>query len=439
LILKSEREYKNIEELYRASLGEREYPVPDNFWPGLAGKLRFREFLRFRPGSFNIYYLAGLVAAALTVSVLVLKDQGPSVDSPDIIISTDSITGINENIMIKEESFETPGTGENETPEAEKETGETGMQGMENYKEVAEAVKAGTKRNETSTANKIDRLSVENKFVTETVSQPLPVAGFTPRISQGCAPLSIYFENLSHNYDSCVWEFDDGGLSTDENPVWIYDEEGNYEVRLILFGKGGTRTTKSGMVTVYPRPVARFEIREGNPAIPEEQVHFYNFSQNATEWEWDFGDGDTSHDFEPSHFYEKPGSYSVTLKAISEYGCIDSMVLTNAVGNNTCYIKFPNAFVPNKGGPTGGYYSPRSDQQEEVFHPVYSGVTSYNLKIYSRMGILVFESDELQIGWDGYYKGQMAEPGVYIWKVRGTFKNGEPFVKGGDVTLVPKW
>jgi phosphoketolase len=42
----------------------------------------------------------------------------------------------------------------------------------------------------------------------------------------------------------------------------------------------------------------------------------------------------------------------------------------------------------------------------------------------------------VNFGWDGYLKGQLCEQGVYIWKVRGTYKNGEPFVKMGDVTLL---
>jgi hypothetical protein len=48
----------------------------------------------------------------------------------------------------------------------------------------------------------------------------------------------------------------------------------------------------------------------------------------------------------------------------------------------------------------------------------------------------VFESNDVNIGWDGYYKGQFSDPGVYIWKVRGNFINGEPFTLMGDVTLL---
>jgi len=49
---------------------------------------------------------------------------------------------------------------------------------------------------------------------------------------------------------------------------------------------------------------------------------------------------------------------------------------------------------------------------------------------------LIFETNDINIGWDGYFKGQLSNPGVYIWKVRGNFRNGEPFTKMGDVTLL---
>ena len=52
------------------------------------------------------------------------------------------------------------------------------------------------------------------------------------------------------------------------------------------------------------------------------------------------------------------------------------------------------------------------------------------------MGILIFETNDINIGWDGYFKGQLSNSGVYIWKVRGKYRNGEPFTKMGDVTLL---
>jgi gliding motility-associated-like protein len=60
----------------------------------------------------------------------------------------------------------------------------------------------------------------------------------------------------------------------------------------------------------------------------------------------------------------------------------------------------------------------------------------YQLRIFNRAGILVFESNDYQQGWDGYYRQQLQPAGVYVWKVRARFENGKTLVKMGDVTMV---
>jgi hypothetical protein len=120
----------------------------------------------------------------------------------------------------------------------------------------------------------------------------------------------------------------------------------------------------------------------------------------------------------------------------SDWGCSDSVTVFNALSGSQYFINFPNAFIPNVQGPSGGYYSSKSDEAAQVFHPSYSGVSDYQLKIFSKLGIQIFESNDINLGWDGYNNGQLCEPGVYIWKVRVKFRNGEPFIKMGDVTLL---
>jgi PKD repeat protein len=161
-----------------------------------------------------------------------------------------------------------------------------------------------------------------------------------------------------------------------------------------------------------------------------------NYSSNAVRFRWDFGDGTTSDFFEPNHTYSKFSNYNVRLIVFSEYGCTDSLTVMNAFSGSEFKIDFPNAFIPNPQGPSGGYYSSKSDEAAQVFHPSFSGVSEYQLKIFSKLGIPIFESNDINLGWDGYNKDQLCEPGVYIWKVRGKFRNGEPFIKMGDVTLL---
>jgi hypothetical protein len=192
------------------------------------------------------------------------------------------------------------------------------------------------------------------------------------------------------------------------------------------------------VITVHPKPTARFEIYRERTIIPDNEIRFINYSRDAVKYKWDFGDGNSSDLFEPVHRYSEFGNYNVSLVVSSEYGCTDSLSVINAFSGFGFFIDFPNAFIPNPEGSTGGLYSAKSDETAQVFHPSFSGVSEYHLKVFSKLGILIFESNDINIGWDGYFNGQLSKPGVYIWKVRGSFINGEPFIKMGDITLLPK-
>ena len=70
------------------------------------------------------------------------------------------------------------------------------------------------------------------------------------------------------------------------------------------------------------------------------------------------------------------------------------------------------------------------------FPPVQEQVSEYKLQIFNRAGVLIFQSNSINEGWDGYYKGRLVMQGVYVWYVEGKYANGEPFKKVGDITLL---
>jgi hypothetical protein len=258
---------------------------------------------------------------------------------------------------------------------------------------------------------------------------------FIPSALEGCAPFSVDFVVPSEEINTYRWSFGGNGVSVEKSPSRTFTFPGNYTVTLEVFSSGKLIGAHTENITGHPSPTARFEINP-DQIIPDDVVRFINYSSGAVRYQWDFGDGFGSQQFEPLYKYRKFDNYTVTLKAYNEYGCADSVMLLNAFADSQCYIEFPNAFIPNQNGPSGGVYSQQSTESAQVFHPVFFGVINYNLKIFSKTGILIFESSDVNIGWDGYFNGQLSNSGVYIWQVSGKYRNGESFSKRGDVTLL---
>lgn len=270
-----------------------------------------------------------------------------------------------------------------------------------------------------------------------TITPPLPTASFLGQ-GEGCAPLTVSFTNNSLMAQSYQWNFGDGGTSTADNPTYIYNVPGVYSVTLTAFGIGGAVNTavKVDSVVVRPRANAFFVLQPTNVIVPSQPVFTYNLSANADQFTWDFGDGTISNAFNPTHYYQQGGTFDVTLIANNQWNCPDTFTV---VGATTAEVSgdlvFPNAFTPNSSGPTDGSYDPLSFENDHFF-PKYEGVERYRLEIFNRWGELVFVSEDVRRGWDGWYKGAPAKQDVYVWKCQATFSDGRDAVLKGDVTLL---
>jgi len=268
------------------------------------------------------------------------------------------------------------------------------------------------------------------------IMPPLPVAIFEPD-TVGCSPLLVRFRNLSENAESYSWDFGDKTFSSEQNPTHTYNIPGNYIVKLIVTNIAG-QSSHNGLITVYQNPTAVFNIYPTDVINNSQVVVFTNFSYYGVSWLWNFGDGNTSVEESPWHKYASEGIYKVTLTVTSKDGCTDSVMYKSpvVVEYKTGEIKFPNVFKWNGSGPTGGYWN---DNQidDNLFRPFFTNVIEYKLQIFNRWGVLIYESSELQKGWDGYFgKNYLALQGVYVYKAVGRFANGTYFNKIGDVTFL---
>jgi thermitase len=155
----------------------------------------------------------------------------------------------------------------------------------------------------------------------------IPVADFSALPSEGMAPVTVQFTDLSSNTPtSWNWTFGDGNRtgSNLQNPVHTYFTKGNFTVNLNATNSWGSNISTKVQyinVTVIP-PVADFSGTPVDGRAPL-TVQFTDLSANApTSWNWTFGDGTlTNATFQnPVHKYAIAGSYSVSLNATNTEG-----------------------------------------------------------------------------------------------------------------------
>ena len=163
----------------------------------------------------------------------------------------------------------------------------------------------------------------------------LPVANFSANITEGFAPLSVQFNDLSENADSVSWDFNGDGIadSEDRNPVYEFTIPGNYTVNLTAINENGTDSKLATInVTEEPvrLPVANFTSNTTEGYAPL-SVQFNDQSENATSVSWDFnGDGITdSEDRNPVYEFTIPGNYTVNLTATNENGTDSKLATIN--------------------------------------------------------------------------------------------------------------
>lgn len=195
-------------------------------------------------------------------------------------------------------------------------------------------------------------------------------------------------------------------------------ESGDYS--LTVTNINGCKTSDVIHVDIL-MPELIFEADFDTVTIDHPIVNFRNKTNGALLYEWNFGDGQTSNESNPSHVYSSLGTYQVALKATNEFGCTDVVSSEVKVIPTTFYT--PNAFRPGSDIP-----------ENRTFRPAISAVDPhhYQLQIFSRTGAMIYESNHPEKGWDG----KNAEQGIYVWVVRYRDVQQYENQKKGTVMLV---
>jgi gliding motility-associated-like protein len=251
--------------------------------------------------------------------------------------------------------------------------------------------------------------TVEGDITIEVI--PNPDAEYLSSLPDGCPPHPVDFIQTAENGTNFIWNFGDGlPVSNSDHPSHTYDTPGTYVVTLIAVGIGGCAdTAQSVTVTVYDTARVDFASDPTYPVelfLPNTNVDFQNLTLGGMNFTWNFGDGMVVNDLNPSHTYQQPGEYFVTLTATNELGCISHVTKGPYVVSTT------DLFIPN-------VFSPNGDGINDVYMVNYTGSQPFTLQMTDRWGVKVYVGNNKTQGWDGKdSQGVDVPDGVYYYFVK---------------------
>ncbi|PKP48924.1 MAG: hypothetical protein CVT95_03860, partial [Bacteroidetes bacterium HGW-Bacteroidetes-12] len=268
-------------------------------------------------------------------------------------------------------------------------------------------------------ANGVDDTTFVNYI--NVTSCTLPQASFTISDDEICAENCINFTDMSIGATSWLWTFNGGNPSSSvsQNPTNIcFENDGTYTIELIVANQFGADTITQ-TITVHPNPI----INAGSDVVIDlgDNTNLNatgsNGNINWTPPTW------LSCPTCPSTTSTPDETITYTVIVVDSNGC-------TASDQVTVFVEFENViWVPN-------IFSPNGDGNNDILYVRGKGVAQLNFFVYDRWGEKVFETTNLDQGWDGKFRGKEMNKAVFVYYLEATFIDGSKVTKKGDVTLI---
>jgi gliding motility-associated-like protein len=263
--------------------------------------------------------------------------------------------------------------------------------------------------------------------------------------NNGCEPLNTLFvptekKGINPSWLTYNWTIN-GTQSTNNGTVpYFFPNQGKYWVSLSVTNGVGIKlcgVTLTKPIDVYPKPNVVFTtdpLYKTTVALPRfKTINTSSVNQNpfVTNMKYDWGWGksfkigsDTVKS--PSIIFGKDtGTYWIKLVVTTDKGCKDSSLQRVVIGPDII-IFVPDAFTPDNAGPN----------ENNTFRPQVINNKTYYMGVYNRWGEKMYETTDLNKGWDGNYLGEPAQDGVYVYKIIVTSMEDKIFQYNGTFTLL---
>lgn len=258
-------------------------------------------------------------------------------------------------------------------------------------------------------------------------------------ITESCIPFDVDFGDYIENYPgaSYNWNFGDGYFSFATDPVHEYDTPGIFNASVLMTTADGctVESTSSGTILAFENP--EIAILTDYYTTTLEDPNFLLTGQSNSEdiefrWFEEADEFSIGNSLELN--YSDTGTYVITLIGINEYGCADQEMITlQVIPVHTLII--PNIFTPDPNAQGDGTYNDNS-LTNNIFFPFTEYVKEFEMLIFNRWGEMVFASHDINIGWNGYYRGEICQQDVYVYKLKVEYTDGIIETRIGDVTLL---
>jgi gliding motility-associated-like protein len=262
----------------------------------------------------------------------------------------------------------------------------------------------------------------------------------------GCEPLNTTLtpterKGINPSLLTYNWYVNANSISINNGSVpYLFPTQGQYQVTLSITNVKGKRQcngTITQTVNVYPKPSVVFNtdpLYKTTVALPKfKTINTSSVSQNPFvtnikhNWSWGktFKIGSDTLKNSNIVFGKDTGTYWIKLVVTTDKGCKDSSMKKVVIGPDII-IFVPDAFTPDGAGPN----------ENNTFRPYVINNKTYEMLIFNRWGEKMYETTDLTKGWDGNYKGQPAQDGVYVYKMIVTSLEDKVFQYNGTFTLI---
>jgi gliding motility-associated-like protein len=194
-------------------------------------------------------------------------------------------------------------------------------------------------------------------------------------------------------------------IQTNSNGIFNQVQSGDY----VIIAYDALNCDVQESLIINSAPQADFILDEYEFSLANDPVLFTDLSNDddIVSWYWNFGDGNSSNEQNPSHLYTEPGIYFATLTITDSFNCEDQITKEIRVLQDF-YSYTPNIFTPN------------NDGTNDTFTPSLLNINTntYTLTIFDRWGNKLFETSDYNQGWDGKQKNGLLLPSdVYSYKI----------------------